>query len=92
MHHAVVVRVLERFADGRDDGQRLFRGEPAGRHRLAQVDPVDVFHHQMVESARLAEVVDGDDVRVVQRGQRPGLGGEPLGEARVGAALGSQNL
>ena len=46
----------------------------------------------MVESARLAEVVDGDDVGVIQRGQRPGLGGEPLGEARVGAPLGSQDL
>ena len=92
VHHAVVVGVLERFADRRHDGQRLFRGEPAGRHRLAQVDPVDVLHHQVVEPARLAEIVDGDDVRVVQRGQHPGLRGEPLGEAGVGAAFGGQDL
>ena len=35
---------------------------------------------------RLAEVVDGHDVRMVQPGQRAGFAGEALGEGRVALA------
>ena len=57
--------------------------KPAGLQRLAQVHAVDELHQQVEEAAGLAEVVDGDDVRVAEAGERLGLAVEALGEARV---------
>ena len=86
------MRVLQRFTDRRHDGQRLLRREPAGRHGLAQVHAIDKLHQQEVEAAGLAEVVNRDDVRVIQRGQRVGLAGEALRKSRIPGALGREQL
>ena len=92
MDDAVGVRVLQRLADRRHDGQRLLRSETPGLHRLAQVHAVDEFHEQVVKPAGLAEVMDRHDVRMAQLRERLGFAGESFGKCRVVAALGRQQL
>src|SRR5713101_2388120 len=51
--------------------------------KLAQIRAAHKFHEQEVESACLAEVVNSDDVRVVQRRERLRLTRKSLGERGV---------
>ena len=80
MDDPFVVRVLERLADLGDDRQRLARLELAACQQLPQVHAIDVLHEEVVQAAGLAEVVQGDDVRVIEPGQGAGLAGESLRE------------
>jgi hypothetical protein len=59
-------------------------------HRLPQVHPIHKFHQQVVEPAGLAEVMDGDDIRMVQLGQSLRLAREAFGEPWVAHAFGSE--
>ena len=54
---------------------------------LAQIHAVHEFHEQKIEPAGLAEVVNRDNVRVVQRRERLRLAGKAFGEFRVAHAL-----
>jgi len=47
---------------------------------------------QIEQSVRFAEVVNGDDVRMIELGERAGFTGEALGERRIAAPLGGQHL
>ncbi len=89
---AFVVRKLERLADLRDDGQRLLGRKPAGALDLPQIAAVHEFHYEVVQGARLAEVMHRDDVRMVQARQGAGFAVEPLGKARVARGGGRQDL
>ena len=88
MDDAFVVGELQGVADLRHDRQGLLGLYVAGPDRLPQVDAVDVLHDE-VELAvrRAAEIVDGDDVRMAEPRQRPGLAREPLGKGRIAADL-----
>ncbi len=46
---ALVVGELERFADLRHDGQRLFRRQFPGLFDLAQVGAIHKFHEQVMQ-------------------------------------------
>ena len=92
VHDAAVVRELQRVADLRDDAQRLRGRQPSRALHLPQVHAVDELHQQVVQAARLAEVVDGDDVRVLKAREGARLAREALGEARVARDGGRQNL
>ncbi len=92
MHHALVVRVLQRFADGRDDGEGLRRLQFSVADEVAEVHAVHELHHDVEQAAGLAEVVDRDDVRMAELRQQLGLAGETFGEARVALALGGEDL
>ena len=70
MHDAVVVGEVQRLADWRHDRQRLFGCEAVGLHGLSEIHAVHELHQQEVESACLAEVVDGHDAWMVQRCER----------------------
>ena len=83
VENSFLVRELERLADFRNDGERLGGGEASGLHGLAQVHAIDVFHHQVVEAARLPEVENADDVRVVQAREHAALAVEAFGELRI---------
>ena len=87
MDDAPVVGELQRVAQRRHDGQRLLRRELPRAQKLAQVHAVHKFHEQVIKSARLPEVVNGDDVRMVQRRERLRLAREAFGELRVAHAL-----
>ena len=65
--------VLEGLADLRDDLQRLFGFELPRPQEVPQVHPVHELHHQEVQFAALAEVVDADDAGVVEPGQGAAL-------------------
>ena len=60
--------------------------------QLPQRHPVHVLHQQVVKPVRLAEIMHGHDVRVVQPRQRLGLAREPLGELRVRSLLRREDL
>jgi len=57
-----------------------------------QVASLDVAHGAVQQSVLLAGVVDGDDVRVVDRRRQPGLTNEPLAECVVLGQVGAQHL
>ena len=80
---ALLVRILERLADRRHDDQRLLRRQLPGLQQLPQAHPIHELHQQVIEAVGLAEVIDGDNVRMVEAGQRLRLAGETLGKARV---------
>ncbi len=92
MHDAVLVGVLQGLADGRHDGERLLRAEAGAAHGLAEVHPVHELHEQVEKAARFAEIVHGDNVRMIQCRQRPRLMGEALSEGGVLLLLGGQQL
>ena len=51
--------------------------------QLAQRQPIHVFHQQIMESARLAEIINRHDVRMTQSRQRAGFALETLGKLGV---------
>ncbi len=92
MDDALVVRELQRLADLGDDLQRLARRKPAGPLELPQVQPIHEFHEEIGEPVHLTELVDRDNVRMVQLGQRAGLSPEAFGKAGPARGLRRQNL
>ena len=89
---ALVVRVLQRVAHLAHDAERLLRLDLARAHHLPQVRAVDVLHHEVVQAACDARVVDVDDRRVVEARQRAPLAREALREGRVARRIGWQHL
>ena len=81
MDDAALVRVLERAADVVGDAQRVPEREPVRRRRVQH--PADVpARHVLADDVGLralfADVVDGDDVRMVaERTHRANLGAQP---------------
>ena len=80
VHDAVLVRVRERVRDlpgepqGLVDGERLLAPE-----QRAQRVPLHVRHHAVDVAGRLPRVVEGEDVRVLQRGRDADLAQEAVG-------------
>src|SRR5581483_5084783 len=69
--------------DGGDDLDRLLRREAAFLEQLGERLPVEVVHDDEVAPALVADLVDLDDVRVVERGGELGLLLEASEELRV---------
>ena len=69
------------------DGKR-----PEPVEQRPDVAALDVAHGQVEAAARLADVVDRDDVRVPHRGGRPGLAQEPGPERVVAGQFRRQDL
>jgi len=59
---------------------------------MPQVQSIDEFHDQVIKSARLAEVVDGDDIWVIQCRQGLCLAAEPLGKLNILRAFRGKKL
>ena len=57
----------------RHDRERLLRGDRPACEQLAEIHAIDVLHDEVVEAARFAEVVDGDDVWVLELRERSAL-------------------
>src|SRR5690349_8459690 len=83
---------FEGVADFGDDGEGLFRSEPADFHGLAKIHTVDEFHNEIEEAARMAEIVDGDDVWMVEAGEHAAFLGEAVSESVVGGKGSRENL
>ena len=69
VNDAAIVGVLQRFAEGRNDGERLLLWKSPLVEHLAEIGAVDEFHDDPGEALRLAEVVDGDDPGVHEASQ-----------------------
>jgi hypothetical protein len=91
VYDAGPVRGRERLGSLRDEGQNLLQLQLAVRE-LAQGLALDELHRDEVQAVRAAHVVDGDEVRVVERGDRAGLSLEARDALRVGDELGRENL
>jgi hypothetical protein len=92
MHDPPLVGELKGIANRRHDGQGLLRSEPARAQGLPKIHAIHVFHEQEVEAACPAEIVNGDDVGVAQRRQRPCLPREPRREGGVPRQCFRKNL
>ncbi len=78
VHHAVVVGVLQRVGDVRDEQGRLHRRRPAAAQQVAEGDAVDEIADQIGDGFDLADFVDGDDGRVAELGDAAGLAQEAV--------------
>src|SRR5664279_88758 len=90
--NALLVRILERLADRRYYDQRLLWRQLAGLEQLAQAHPIHKLHQQVIESVGLAEIIEGDNVGMVEPGERLLLARKALGKARVFLLLAGQDL
>ena len=84
VHEPLRVRGVERLRDLRDDRQRPRRVErslmPEERAQIRALDPP---HRQVQPTFRLPGVMDGDDVRVLERHRELGLAGEARAVAPI---------
>lgn len=92
MHDSVLVRVLQRLTDSRQNRQRFLGRQLLRAEQLAKVHAVDEFHQQEEIGSGASEIVNRDDVRMVQASQRLRLALEALREASVEIELGRQDL
>ncbi len=93
MHHALRVRVVERFADLRRDVQCPRRRKPRAMDHLRQVRAIHILHHDVkMPLGRLPKIMHRDDVRVAELRQRPRFAHEAIGEIRVGADFDRQQF
>ena len=92
MDDALLVRRFQRVSDLLRDGQRLVDRDRPARDALREVLALDEFHHERADAAGFFETVDVGDVRMVQRGQGPGLALKPRDPLRVGGERLGQDL
>ena len=88
----LAVRVLQRVANLRHDGQNLPGGQTVGLQHLPQTHAVHKLHQEVIKLARLTQVIHIHDVWVVQSGQGARFTSKSLGEGRVAGELRRQNL
>ena len=87
-----LVRGVERARHRRQDAQRARDVEVAGAEQRLEVAAADQPHGDVAALRRLAGVVHGDDVRVVEAGLHARLAPEAILERRVGAEVGLEDL
>ena len=75
----------------RTSAPAVTRSPPAGMIE-SSVRAVDVLHDDEVDAVVRIDVVDGDDVRVVERAREPGLLDEAPLSIRVGDSVGGKDL
>ena len=84
MDDAGGMRRRQRAADLNRDVERFCRVDPARRQPFTQRLPVDVLRGDEMHVSDVADVVNGQDVRMVQRRNRAGLLPEPAHPVLVG--------
>ncbi len=69
-----------------------FRAQPVARDHPVECPAADLLHHQVGDTVALAHVVERDDVRVIERGDRLRLTQEPPPPDRIVSVPRGQNL
>ena len=69
------------------ESESLCRGETPGLHGLAEIDSIDIFHHQIVKGAGCAEVENRDNVGMIQTSEHPGFPMKSLLEGWIVAGV-----
>src|SRR6185503_15643417 len=78
MQHSMLMRIMHRLSDSSDITRRSFGHQRAGPRKFAQRHAVDVVHAEVVLALLLAEVMDGDDVRMLEARGQFGLGAQTI--------------
>src|ERR1035438_5058249 len=73
MHDAFFMRGRKRVAQHTGNPAALLDREPACRNKAVEWLPFDELHRQEVNAVGFLHRVDGDDVRMVELGERFGL-------------------
>jgi hypothetical protein len=84
--------VVERVRDLDGIPKRLIERQRPPQQTLGERLALEVLHHQEVDAAGAADVVDGTDVRMAERSERPGLALEPGPERGVARHVLGQHL
>jgi len=93
VNESLSVRILQRIADLADRVECSDHVEPARVNEVVQIHPIDIFHDDVVMTARrLAIVKDLNDVRVIQLGHGIGLAFKARFKRRVRPQLRRQQL
>ena len=92
MHDAGAVRLREAVRRLRGDPEKRFRRNRPVRENLPQRPAVDELHGDELDAVGGTDVVDGDEVRVVQRRGRARFLLEPLDPLGVRGDRGGQHL
>ncbi len=78
MNDSGTMRLVERLGDFDPVPDHVGDGEGAAAETIGQVLAVEVLHHQEIDAAFVADVVERADVGMIQRGDGPRLAIEPL--------------
>ena len=92
MDDAVPVRASSASAISMPKRRTCSSGSGPRARRAASVSPSSNSMHQIVDAVLAADVVQGADVRVVQRSRSPGLALEPCAELGVAGQCPAQDL
>jgi hypothetical protein len=93
VHEPRLVQIVHGRAERVDDLQHACEGEaPAIGEQLLQRLPVHDLHREVRSPAGVADVEDGDEVGMTQRGQRARFGKEPLAVVGVAGERGVERL
>ena len=83
MNHAFIMRELQRVTDLGHDRERPRRRKRFRFDHPFQIGPVDEFHHEVAQPLGLAEIVHGNDVRMIERSKSLRLPKKARGEPVV---------
>ena len=92
MDHTVIVCVLQRRTDLRDDVQRGRRTELTDSFHMPQIRPVNELHDEEVQRILSTKVVHRNDVGMVQLCQSPRFSQKSLCKTGILADVGPQNF
>ena len=84
VHEPARVRGVERVGDLAEQAERAPRVDAALAQQLGERRPVDELHRQVQAVLGLAGLVDGHDVRVLERRLRAALAAQPRVQPRFG--------
>ncbi len=82
VNQAALVDRPQRLDDHQRDATGLVKGQRTTREAIGQRLAVEQLHHEEVHAVLMPDVVDGADVRVVQRGDGARFALEPDGGAQ----------
>src|SRR5436309_11342689 len=92
MQDAVLMRVVNGFSNELDV-PRGFRGrQRTSAHELRKVLSLDVIHREVMLTVVDANIVNGDDVRVLEEGRSRNLAPEPLNDLLARELPGQDHL
>ena len=90
--NALSVRERQRLRDLSEDPKRLVWIERLGFNKLAKVHAVHVLHREVVHVFVLAEVVDGNNVRMIEPRHSSGFAGKAFREQIIASEFTGQDL
>src|SRR5215471_20292541 len=92
MKHALLVRIMDGLRDVADHFGRAPRFERTKPKSFRQALTLHIIHGKELLAVMLADLVNGDDVRMPQSGYRLRFAAEPLDAIRAGIAPQQQEL